>query len=346
MGYQTPAIKIKLIGCLIPFLVAFNFHNPQPSILPFLQVPISPCLHFSLSSIPSIPSIPPMKETPTILLTETPRDAMQGFRRNIPTAQKAEYINQLLKCGFDSLDCGSFVSAKAVPQMVDTAEVISLLNTDDSITKPMVLVGNIRGGKQAAAENKIHTIAFPYSVSGTFLKRNLNTTPEAAMQTALELIRLCDISLKELRIYVTMAFGNPYGDDWNDEMVISEVEKLYAEGVRHFVFSDITGEGTSGNIERLSSELINSFQGATMGIHLHTKSDNWEEKVEAAWRGGMRNFDSAVGGFGGCPMTGYELLGNLDTIHLVDWCSRQGIETGLNKIQFRSAINIAGEVFK
>lgn len=287
-----------------------------------------------------------MIHPPTILITETPRDALQAWPKHIPTGIKAGYINQLLKGGFDTLDIGSFVSPKAVPQMADTAEVISLLETGDSETKLMVLVGNMKGAMQAAAENKIHSIAFPYSVSETFLKRNLNTNPDDAWQIILELIRLCDLSQKELKVYITMAFGNPYGDEWNDEIVIREVEKLYAEGIRHFVFSDITGEGTPGNIERLCSELINSFAGATMGIHLHTNPADWQEKVEAAWRGGMRNFDAAIGGFGGCPMTGFELLANLDTASLNDWCKKSRITSNLHEAAFKTAKRMVLEVFK
>jgi hydroxymethylglutaryl-CoA lyase len=281
-----------------------------------------------------------------IQITETPRDAMQGLTKVIATKDKVQYINLLLKCGFEMVDTGSFVSPKAVPQMADTAEVLSLLDTELTKSKLMVIVGNSRGGVQAAAENKIHAISFPYSVSKTFLKRNLNTTPEAAWQTVLDLKNLCDQSQKELRIYITMAFGNPYGDDWNDEIVNREVERLYAEGIRDLVFSDVTGEGTPGNIERICSEIINSFPGAKPGIHLHTKPDDWQEKVEAAWRGGMRNFEGALGGFGGCPMTGYELLGNLDTYNLVDWCKTQGISTGIDENKLLEARSFAQKILQ
>lgn len=287
-----------------------------------------------------------MKKSQTIIITETPRDAMQGFRRNIPTEEKVKYFNQLLKCGFDTLDVGSFVSPRDVPQMADTAEVLSLLDTGLTKSKLMVIVGNSRGGILAANESKVHTIGFPYSVSKTFLKRNLNTTPEAAWQTVLDLKTLCDLSQKELRVYITMAFGNPYGDEWNDEIVLREVEKLYAEGICDLVFSDVTGEGTPRIIERICSELINPFPGATMGIHLHTNPTDWQEKVEAAWKGGMRNFETALGGFGGCPMTGFELLANLDTANLADWCKKNQISSNLNEAEFKAAKRMVLEVFK
>jgi hydroxymethylglutaryl-CoA lyase len=287
-----------------------------------------------------------MINKPTINITETPRDALQGWNQHITSSKKAEYINLLLNCGFETVDAGSFVSPKAVPQMADTAEVISLLETQNSEAKLMVLVGNTRGGTQAAAEDKVNIIGFPYSVSETFLKRNLNTTPEAAWQTILDLKNTCEHSQKELRVYLTMAFGNPYGDIWNDEIVIRAVEKLYAEGIRDLVFSDITGEGTPGNIERLCSELVNSFPEAKLGIHLHTKPEDWQDKVEAAWRGGIRNFESAIGGFGGCPMTGYELLGNLDTFSLVDWCEKNQIACNVNPDALSKVRRMALEVFK
>jgi hydroxymethylglutaryl-CoA lyase len=287
-----------------------------------------------------------MFPAPDIYLTETPRDALQGWPHPVPTAMKAVYINSLLQVGFETVDAGSFVSPKAVPQMADTAEVLSLLDTGYTKSKLMVIVGNSRGGIQANTESKVHTIGFPYSVSKTFLKRNLNTTPEDAWQTVLDLKTVCDHSQKELRVYITMAFGNPYGDEWNDEIVIREVEKLYALGIRVLVFSDITGEGTPGNIERLCSELSNSFPEAKLGIHLHTKPSDWQDKVEAAWRGGMRNFESAIGGFGGCPMTGYELLGNLDTLKLVYWCLENQIACNVNDDDLSVAKRMAMGIFK
>jgi len=284
-------------------------------------------------------------KTDKILITETPRDAMQGWQSLIPTATKVQYINLLLKCGFHCVDVGSFVSPKAVPQMADTTEVLTMLETNDSVSKIMAIVGNVRGAKQAILENKVQIMGFPYSVSSSFLKKNLNTTPEIAWQTILGLQEICELSQKGLRVYVTMAFGNPYGDEWNDEIVIHEVEKLYNSGVRNIVFSDVAGEGTPGNIERLCSLLLNSFPEAEMGIHLHSKLSDWQPKVEAAWSAGMRNFEGALGGFGGCPMTGYELLGNLDTLRLIDWCNQNKISHNLDEEALQKAKFSANEVF-
>ncbi len=271
---------------------------------------------------------------------------MQGRKHHIPTKIKAEYINTLLKAGFDTVDCGSFVSPQAVPQMADTSEVLSLLDNTSGRTRLMALAGNTRGGLQAAAESKLDLIGFPYSVSATFLKKNLNTTPEAAWQTILELKDICGHSQKALRVYLAMAFGNPYRDDWNDEIVIREAEKLYSEGIRDLVFSDITGEGTPGSIERLCAELLNSFPSASIGIHLHTSADDWREKLEAAWEAGIRNFEGAIGGNGGCPMTGYEMLGNLDTLKLISWCAEKHIETGIDPTFLSEAEKLAMAIFK
>jgi hydroxymethylglutaryl-CoA lyase len=229
--------------------------------------------------------------------------------------------------------------------MADTSEVLSLLNENHPNTEVMVIVGNMRGGIDAASESKVKIIGFPYSVSKTFLNRNLNSTPDLAWQTVLDLKSLCEHSDKKLRVYISMAFGNPYGDEWNDEIVIREVDKLYRHGIRDVVFSDITGEGTPGSIERLCSELINSFPGATLGVHLHTKPAEWQEKLEAAWRAGIRNFESALGGVGGCPMTGFGLLANLDTYNLVEWLNKQGIPTGVNPEILLEARTMADAIF-
>ena len=287
-----------------------------------------------------------MEKTENIHITETPRDAMQSWPVPIATASKATYINALLKVGFETVDAGSFVSPKAVPQMADTADVLKLLDTDDSNSKLMVIVGNKRGGLAAASESKVQTMGFPYSVSGTFLKRNLNSTPEEAWQTSIDLKGICERANKNLRIYLTLAFGNPYGDEWNDEIVFQEVEKLYSEGIRDLVLSDTTGEGKPGDIERLCSEMIVEFPEIKLGIHLHTKPDDWQDKVEAAWRGGVRYFEGAQGGFGGCPMTGYELIGNLDTLALIDWCRQNNIIHNLNTEALSNVKQLALEVFK
>jgi len=286
-----------------------------------------------------------MNRTNQIHITETPRDAMQAWPVQIPAMVKAKYINAVLKVGFETVDAGSFVSPKAVPQMADSADVIKLLDVDDINSKLMVIVGNARGGLAAASESKVRIMGFPYSVSGTFLKRNLNTTPDLAWQTIMEIKGICEKSKKELRVYLTLAFGNPYGDTWNDEIVALEVEKLYAGGIRDLVFSDTTGEGTPADIQRLCSETLHLFPEINLGIHLHTKPNNWREKVEAAWKGGIRYFESAQGGYGGCPMTGYELIDNLDTQLLVEWCVQNNIPHNLDPDALSGLRLLAQEVF-
>jgi hydroxymethylglutaryl-CoA lyase len=286
-----------------------------------------------------------MRKSLNIKITETPRDAMQGWPRLIPAELKAKYINSMLKVGFDTVDCGSFVSAKAIPQMADTAEVLSKIDTVKAGTKMMVLVGNTRGGTLAAGERNVQIIGFPYSVSPVFLKKNLNTSTGEAWKTILDLKNTCDDSGKELRVYLTMAFGNPYGDEFSDELITGEVEKLSKAGISDIVLSDITGEGTPELIGRLCTKLLNSFPDIIPGIHLHTKPEEWQNKVEASWSAGIRRFESALGGYGGCPMTGYELLANLNTLDLFDWCIRKNIHTGLNEDAIHEARRISLEIF-
>jgi hydroxymethylglutaryl-CoA lyase len=280
-----------------------------------------------------------------IEITETPRDAMQGWPNYIPPGIKARYINALLKVGFHTIDCGSFVSAKAVPQMADTAEVIRMIDISNTKTNLMVIAGNTRGGLMASSENKIHTIAYPYSVSNTFLRRNLNTTPEKAWDTVLKLKNICIDSEKELRVYITMAFGNPYGEDCNDEIVAKEVDKLYQVGIFNIVLSDTTGLGTPDSIGRLCAFLVRTFPDVQPGIHLHTKPNDWQNKIDSAWESGIRRFESAMGGYGGCPMTGYELLANLDTLDLAGWCNLKRIPSNINEEVLREAQLIATEVY-
>ncbi|MBK7172227.1 MAG: hydroxymethylglutaryl-CoA lyase [Bacteroidales bacterium] len=266
----------------------------------------------------------------SIHITETPRDAMQGWETIISTRDKLEYINMLLTAGFHTVDVGSLVSRRAVPQMADTREVISNLNPGHTNTQLMVVVGNHRGGSEACTFERIHLIGFPYSTSPTFLKRNINSSPEQAWDELNIIHQMAKDSGKKIRVYVSMAFGNPYGDPWSEEQVVVEVERLGKAGFNDIVFSDITGVATVEVISRLCSKLIKEFEQLTLGIHLHVGQMDWEIKVEAAWQAGFRWFEGAIGGHGGCPMTGYELLANLDTLNLLDWCNRKGINHGVD----------------
>lgn len=286
-----------------------------------------------------------MDVIPQIKITETPRDAMQGWDRIIPAELKAAYINSLFEAGFDTIDCGSFVSPKAVPQMADTEVVLSKLQKGKSNAHVMVIVGNKRGGDQAVRSEFVNILGYPYSVSEIFLNRNLNTTNIKAWQTVLDLKEMCDQAGKALRVYLTMAFGNPYGDIWSDELVLKEIENLREAGIHNIVLSDTNGTGNPATIKRLCFSIMKDNSMAELGVHFHTSALDWQDKVESAWNAGFRNFESALGGFGGCPMTGYELLANLNTLDLVDWCNRHDIPTGLNEEALRDAQQIASQVF-
>ncbi len=287
-----------------------------------------------------------MNKNECLQITETPRDAFQGRTDYVPAEKKAEYINLLLKCGFETVDIGSFVSPKAVPQMADTAEVISSLTTSESSSKIMVVVGNTKGAQDACKYSSIGLIGFPYSTSPTFLQRNIHSDPEKAWKEMLAIQSMALNSGKAIRVYLSMAFGNPYGDYWSEDQIMKETERLTRNGFQDIAYSDITGEGSADSIEKICSRLVNEFSGLKLGIHLHTKPDDWQEKVEAAWRGGMRNFEGALGGFGGCPMTGYELLGNLDTYNLIDWCKTQGISTGIDENKLLEARSFAQKILQ
>ena len=286
-----------------------------------------------------------MKTNNHINITETPRDALQGWYRNIPTELKAAYINSLLVAGFDTIDCGSFVSTKAVPQMADTEDVLSRLQIGKSTARIMVIVGNTQGGNQAVRSKCVDILAFPYSVSETFLQRNLNTTPEKAWQSVVELKDICNQAGKHFRVHLTMAFGNPYGDLWNDDLILKEIDTLSKAGIHNIVLSDTTGAGTPESIERLCSLIMKAHSAIELGVHFHTSDLDWQERVEAAWKAGFRNFESAIGGFGGCPMTGYEMLSNLDTNKLLEYCIKKGIDTGIDKVALEKANKIASTIF-
>lgn len=271
-----------------------------------------------------------MNSTREIHITETPRDAMQGWGRIVPTAEKLDYIAHLLKLGFDTVDIGSFVSPKAVPQMADTGDLVEQLDYGKSTSRIMVVIGNMKGAERALVWPRINILAFPYSTSPTFLERNIHSDPLKAWSDLLEIDKLVKERGKSTRAYLSMAFGNPYGDPWSYDQILKEVERLKAAGISEVVFSDITGEGNPERIGELSLKLIQNFGGSGLGIHLHSKPFDWEPKVEAAWEAGFRYFETAAGGYGGCPMTGYELLGNLNTFDLLEWCEKKGIETGIN----------------
>jgi len=278
-------------------------------------------------------------------IIEAPRDAMQGIGDFIPTKQKAKLINDLLKVGFDTIDFGSFVSPRAIPQLRDTAEVLSLLDLSNTSTKLMAIVGNVKGGEIAASFDEVTYIGFPFSFSETFLKKNINTTLEGAIKIVDGLQDVCLKKNKKLLVYLSMAFGTPYNEPWSTELVIKWAKFLEDRGIEVIALSDIIASSTPKMIADVFGHLSKEITKAETGLHLHTLAHNWYDKVDAAYKNGCRRFDGVINGVGGCPMTGYELVGNLDTRWLIDYFDKNQIQTNINRKAFEKAIQTAGETY-
>lgn len=276
-------------------------------------------------------------------IIECPRDAMQGISDFIPTEKKVAYLNALLKVGFDTLDFGSFVSPKAIPQMKDTADVLSQLN--DSKTKLLAIVANQRGADDACAFERIDYLGYPFSVSETFQQRNTNKSIGQSLSLVEDLQSSCQKHGKQLVVYLSMAFGNPYGEHWHEDIVAKWGEKLSELDVKTLALSDTIGVSNPSNIERLFSLLISEYPKVEWGAHLHTHPETWREKVETAYSSGCRRFDGAIKGFGGCPMAKDDLVGNMPTEKLVSFTQEKKIETGVNTLAFESAYNKAIDTF-
>ena len=280
-----------------------------------------------------------------IQVVECPRDAMQGIKSFIPTEKKAEYINMLLKVGFHTIDFGSFVSHKAVPQMHDTAAVLSKLNLDDTSSKLLAIVANIRGAEEASSFDEIQYLGYPFSVSETFQQRNTNRSIEDSLVLVEEMQNLCVSRNKNLVVYLSMAFGNPYGEAWDVDIVAKWSEVLANMGLKILALSDTIGVSSKEIITPLFSQLIPEFQEVTFGAHLHTTYQTWKDKVLAAYRAGCTRFDTAIQGFGGCPMAKDDLTGNMPTEKLLSFLNEQKEDAGLNALAFESAFNKSIEVF-
>ncbi|WP_242917533.1 hydroxymethylglutaryl-CoA lyase [Pontibacter liquoris] len=278
-------------------------------------------------------------------LIECPRDAMQGITRFIPTERKIAYINQLLKVGFDTIDFGSFVSPKAIPQLRDTAEVLANLELEETATKLLAIVANVRGADEAMLHEKITYVGFPLSVSETFQQRNTNKSIAEALQQLAQIQELCQRHNKTLVTYISMGFGNPYNDPWNAETVLTFVEKLDKLQVQIISLSDTIGVSDPANITYLFGSLVPAFEHIEFGAHLHTTPATWREKVAAAYDAGCRRFDGAVRGFGGCPMAKEELVGNMATENLISYFENIGVNLHLNKAAFAAAMEQSGTVF-
>ncbi len=280
-----------------------------------------------------------------IKLIECPRDAMQGIQTFIPTADKARYLNALLKCGFHSLDFGSFVSPKAIPQMRDTAEVLQQLELDDTDTELIAIVANRRGANDALAFPEIQYLGYPFSISETFQLRNTNATIEESIERVEQIQELCRQHDRQLIIYISMGFGNPYGDPWNAEAVQGYIQLLVDLGISIFQLSDTIGVASPQSIEYLFTNLIPAYPDCEFGAHFHTTPTRWEEKITAAIDAGCRRFDGAIRGFGGCPMAKDELTGNMPMENMVHYFRDRGTETGIDYQQFQTSYIMASEIF-
>ena len=282
---------------------------------------------------------------PAVKLIECPRDAMQGMHHHIDTDKKAAYINQLLRVGFDTIDFGSFVSPKAIPQMRDTAEVLAKLELSTTSSKLLAIVANERGAVDACQFPAIQYLGYPFSISETFQLRNTNATISESIERTQAIQELCAKHGKEMVLYISMGFGNPYGDPWNVETVHRWVSALAPLGINIFSLSDTIGCSNPENISYLFSSLIPAYPGIEFGAHLHTQPATWREKIAAAWESGCRRFDGALRGFGGCPMAKDDLTGNMATENLIEFLESVNEDTGINHAAFFKSMGMTDGVF-
>ena len=280
-----------------------------------------------------------------IKIIECPRDAMQGLHRFIPTQTKIDYINQLLKVGFDTIDFGSFVSPKAIPQMADTKEVLAGLNLAQTNTKLLAIIANLKGAEMAVQYPEIKYLGFPFSISETFQQRNTNSSIAESLETVKVIQQLCVSNHKELVVYISMGFGNPYGDDWNTEIVEKWVKEMDQLGIKIISLSDTIGIANPETIAYLFKHLIPTFPNIEFGAHLHSTPNTWQEKIAAAYENGCKRFDGAMKGFGGCPMATDDLTGNMPTENMFSYFKNLNLETSLNEVEFTHSLLLANQVF-
>jgi hydroxymethylglutaryl-CoA lyase len=280
-----------------------------------------------------------------IHLVECPRDAMQGWKDFIPTIKKIEYLNTLLQVGFDTLDFGSFVSAKAIPQLADTEKVLAGLELGFSDTKLLAIVANTRGAEQAALFDQITFLGFPFSVSPTFQQRNTNSTIEESFKRVEEIQSICVQNNKQLVVYISMGFGNPYGDAYSEEIVFEWVHKITGLGINTISLADTVGLATPEQVFSITNYLIQQLPQHEVGVHLHSTLYGWKDKVDAALKAGCRRFDGALKGIGGCPMADDELVGNMDSEQLIPYFSQHNLLKMLNKDALEKSIQLATAIF-
>lgn len=280
-----------------------------------------------------------------VKIIECPRDAMQGIKAFIPTSLKVQYLQSLLRVGFDTIDFGSFVSPKAIPQMVDTAEVLSLLDLTKTSSKLLAITANSRGALAAASYKEIDFLGFPFSISENFQMRNTHKTINQSIDTLKEILSIAETHNKRVVVYLSMAFGNPYGDPWNVDIVGEWTDRLVSMGIDIISLSDTVGSSTPQTISYLFKNLISTYGHIEFGAHLHTNPLDWHSKVEAAYKAGCLRFDGAIQGFGGCPMANDQLTGNMPTEKLLSYFTTQKSITNLNAFSFESAYNEAKKIF-
>jgi hydroxymethylglutaryl-CoA lyase len=281
----------------------------------------------------------------TIKLIECPRDAMQGWPHFIPTEKKIRYINSLLKIGFDTIDFGSFVSPKAIPQMADTKEVITKLEVKNTTSKLLAIVANTRGAEDAVMFDEITYLGFPFSISPTFQMRNTNSTMEESVQRVEEIQNLCVKNKKQLVLYLSMGFGNPYGDIYNEEILLHWADEMIKREIKIISLADTVGLATAEQISFALKTLIPKYSEIAFGVHLHSTSANKKEKLEAATAAGCRRFDGALKGIGGCPMAQDDLVGNMPTEFMIEYFEQKNLLNNLNKEALAESLKLATEIF-
>jgi len=280
-------------------------------------------------------------------IIECPRDAMQGFSKFIPTDKKINYINELLKVGFDTIDVGSFVSEEKIPQLADTSNVIKSINMNNTNTKLLVIVGNERGANEAVNFDEIRYLGFPFSISETFQKRNINSSVKDSLKRLENIQNLCVKSNKKLVTYLSMAFGNPYGDEWSIYIVAHWAEKLLKEfGINILSLSDTIGSSNPNVINWLFTKLINEFPDVEFGAHLHSSASNFNEKIQAAYDAGCRRFDGSILGIGGCPLADDNLVGNIPTEKMIEILENKSENLSINKQALNNSLKIASKIFQ
>ena len=278
-------------------------------------------------------------------LIECPRDAMQGWKSFIPTATKINYINALLQVGFDTIDFGSFVSPKAIPQMADTREVLRGLEVDKVSTQLLAIVANVRGAEEAVQHEAITYLGFPFSISPTFQLRNTNSTMVESLERVADIQELCINKNKKLVVYISMGFGNSYGDEYNEIIVRHWVDKMVQMGIEIISMADTVGLATAQQISSILNTIIPAYPDTEIGVHLHSTAANWKAKVNAALKAGCKRFDGALKGIGGCPMADDVLVGNMDTNLMIPYFTQQNLLSGIDLIALEKCNRMALEIF-